>query len=141
MVRAGVVSDPSEWEFCGYADIQNQRVRNQIVDYRALAAFLKVPSLEELRQTTRSIVEESRAASGLLRQPEWTEAIAIGDRSFIENVKERLGARARYRGTGEQPGGVCILREETAPYTTELESTQPDNSYFWQMMPDAPIFV
>jgi len=33
MVRAGVVEHPSQWEFCGYNEIQNPRKRKGIIDF------------------------------------------------------------------------------------------------------------
>lgn len=36
MVRAGVVSHPSEWEFCGYNEIQEPRQRYSLIDHNRL---------------------------------------------------------------------------------------------------------
>ena len=36
MVRAGVVTHPSEWSFCGYEEIQNPRQRDSLIDYEGL---------------------------------------------------------------------------------------------------------
>jgi hypothetical protein len=33
MVRAGVVEHPTQWEFCGYNEIQNPRKRKGIIDF------------------------------------------------------------------------------------------------------------
>lgn len=33
MVRAGVVSHPAEWVFCGYNEIQNPRKKNVLIDH------------------------------------------------------------------------------------------------------------
>ncbi len=32
-VRAGVVEHPTQWEFCGYNEIQNPRKRKGIIDF------------------------------------------------------------------------------------------------------------
>ena len=36
MVRAGVVSHPSEWAFCGYNEIQKPRKKNVLIDHQKL---------------------------------------------------------------------------------------------------------
>ena len=37
MVRANVVSHPSEWPFCGYREIQKPRRKNVLIAYEKLA--------------------------------------------------------------------------------------------------------
>ena len=41
MVRAGVVSHPSLWSFCGYNEIQEPRRKNVLIDYERLKACLE----------------------------------------------------------------------------------------------------
>ena len=41
MVRAGVVSHPKEWPFCGYHEIQNPLQRYGIIDYQRLVSIFK----------------------------------------------------------------------------------------------------
>jgi putative transposase len=40
MVRAGVVEHPTQWEFCGYNEIQNPRKRKGIIDIDRLMGLL-----------------------------------------------------------------------------------------------------
>jgi putative transposase len=40
MVRAGVVSHPSMWSFCGYNEIQEPRKKNVLIDYQRLQGLL-----------------------------------------------------------------------------------------------------
>jgi putative transposase len=140
MVRAGAISNPAQWQFCGYADIQNQRTRNQIIDRDALSAILQTSSHEELRQRMREIVEESRVEGGILRQSQWTESVAVGDRQFVELVKEKLGVRGKYRETVEESGAAFVLQEESVPYGTNMgnELSMPDNTRAWVVFPDLP---
>jgi hypothetical protein len=51
----------------------------------------------------------------LEREPQWSEALAVGRRSFVDEVKVQLGHRARYRKVGEC-NGVSVLREASASY-------------------------
>jgi putative transposase len=48
------------------------------------------------------------------RQDEWTESIAVGNRSFIEKLRALLGFRAKGRKVKEGGEGYQ-LREEPAP--------------------------
>jgi hypothetical protein len=42
--------------------------------------------------------DETTLARGRLeREKQWSEAVAVGRRSFVEEVQEKLGARVRYR--------------------------------------------
>jgi putative transposase len=48
MVRAGVVSHPSEWPFSGYNGIQQPRERYALVDYEGLKGLLKFREMADL---------------------------------------------------------------------------------------------
>ena len=69
-----------------------------------------------------------------IRQEEWTRSIAVGSRSFIENLKTVLGIRAKGKdviGGGE---GIYQLREGSADYRAlfgaENEDIAPENTYW-----------
>ena len=49
MVRAGVVKHPSEWEFCGYNEIQNPRKRKGIIDFDRLMDLLVFENYDDLK--------------------------------------------------------------------------------------------
>lgn len=68
------------------------------------------------------------------REDEWTGSIAVGSKSFIENVKALLGFRAKGRDvTGDGEG--YQLREEPGLYKAVFEGENGDiglqNTYFW----------
>jgi putative transposase len=67
------------------------------------------------------------------RQEEWTASIAVGSKSFIEDVKARLGFRAKGRDVIEGVEGHQ-LRESPAHYKslfdTENDDIDTENSYF-----------
>ena len=46
MVRAGVVSHPSEWPFSGYNEIQNPRQRYSLIDHERLMNLLDIKNKE-----------------------------------------------------------------------------------------------
>jgi hypothetical protein len=48
------------------------------------------------------------------RDDRWSEAIAIGSLSFVENVKSDLGSKATHRAF-EQKDGAYAFRERADP--------------------------
>ena len=44
MIRAGVVSHPSSWPFCGFNEIQVPRRKNVLIDYERLQGLFGVGS-------------------------------------------------------------------------------------------------
>ena len=53
MVRAGVVSHPSRWSFCGYNEIQEPRRKNRLIDYEMLQRLIGSRTYDELRSNHR----------------------------------------------------------------------------------------
>ncbi len=60
-------------------------------------------------------LESCLAAGELRREREWSEAIAVGRRSFVERVQEQLGKSGRYRKMDAIEGG-WVLREAHEPH-------------------------
>jgi hypothetical protein len=60
-------------------------------------------------------IEGTLANGKRSREPKWSEAIAVGRRRFVEEVKRKLGTRARYRRIGEEDG-TAVLREAEEHY-------------------------
>jgi putative transposase len=133
MVRAGVVSHPASWPFCGYNEIQKPRKKNVIIDYERLQGLFGTGTYEKLREIHKGWIEEYLEKESQIRQAEWTESIAVGSKSFIENVKGLLGFRAIGRDVIEG-GGAYQLREEEFPYKAlfgpKKDDIGPENTYF-----------
>ncbi len=138
MVRAGVVDHPSEWPFGGYREIQNPRRKCVLIAYQKLAELSGFDSYNRFRDFHKEWVEEILKDGAGSRQSEWTESIAVGSESFIEEIKEKLNVRAKGRkavsaGTGFQ------LREPVIRYNTVLgikkEDIGHENTYFWNVNP------
>lgn len=51
-----------------------------------------------------------------IREPRWTESIAVGDKPFIDETRKKHGIKAIGRKTVEMHG-VYDLRESQRPYT------------------------
>lgn len=82
MVRARAVSHPSEWTVSGFNEIQFPRCRYRIIDFEALCELTNSSSPETLRQKHRTWIEVELNRGDTARQPEWTEATAVGPESF-----------------------------------------------------------
>ena len=84
MVRAGVVSHPSLWTFCGYNEIQEPRIKNVLLDYERLKGLFGTDSYEKLKEIHKGWIEEYLGDGPYIRQDEWTGSIAMGSRSLRE---------------------------------------------------------
>jgi putative transposase len=72
------------------------------------------------------------------RQTKWTESIAVGNKSFIETIKERLGILASGRKILETNDGF-ELREDVEGYIANSDikndDIAPENTYFGSINP------
>jgi len=136
MVRAGVVSHPSMWPFCGYNEIQEPRRKNILIDYEKLQGLIGAESYDQLRTSHEEWVKEYLGEGAKERQDEWTASIAVGGRSFIEKVRTLLGFRAKGRDILEGDEGYQ-LREGAASYKglfgVEKDDIGPENTYLWDV--------
>ena len=136
MVRAGVVNHPSKWSFSGYNEIQEPRRKNVLIDYESLQGLLGAGTYDQLRRSHKGWVEENLGDGAKERQVKWTGSIAVGSKSSIENVKARLGFRAKGRKVVEGGKGYQ-LRESPAHYKAlfevENEDIDLENSVFWEV--------
>ena len=137
MVRAGVVSHPSQWLFSGYNEIQEPRRKNILIDYEKLQLLIGSGSYDQLKSSYRGWVDEYLGNGAEGRQDEWTGSIAVGSKSFIEKVKALLGFKAKGRDVMEGDEGYH-LQEEAAPYTAifraEKDDIASENVYFWDVI-------
>jgi len=129
MVRAGVVEHPSQWEFCGYNEIQHPRKRKGIIDFDRLMDLLGFKNYDELKDAHRKWVDSAKKTSNGCKDNKWTQSIAVGSKTFIEKMKESLGFRARGRKI------ICAddtyeLREALSPYG-KSESQDSGNTFLW----------
>ena len=72
----------------------------------------------------REWIESKLRQGNLQREPLWSEAVAVGRRSFVERVQEELGARARYRQIDDLDG-MSVLREAPRAYAGSSEGEMP----------------
>lgn len=119
MVRAGVVNHPEEWLFSGYNEIQGNRQRYSIIDYKRLMNLLHIENINNLKSYHSKWIEKSIETKIFERERKWTESIAVGSKSFIEKTKEQLGNKARGRIEIENKG-TYELREGQVSYSDDF---------------------
>ncbi len=84
MVRAGTVKHPSEWRWCSYDELTGQRQRYRIVDEERLLFLTGFTSMSEFAQFYSASISERLAAGNTVREPCWTEAVAVGSEVFVD---------------------------------------------------------
>jgi len=97
MVRAGVVSHPSKWPFCGYNELLNYPQRYRLINIKKVLELIGVDDLTSFRKLYSQHIESTLVAGKMERECKWTESIAVGTETFVSNVHNQLGYRAKYR--------------------------------------------
>ena len=98
MVRAGVVSHPVEWAWCGYRELVGEKTRYRLLDMDCLLELLGKNDLESFVEEYRARIEQEIAARKLKREKCWTESIAVGSQAYVRTIaaavrRERLRPR------------------------------------------------
>ncbi len=136
MLRAGVVTHPCEWAFCGYNEIQHPRRKNKIIAYEQLMQLLGFDHYDQMTAAYRGWVDDAIKQGAGNRQAQWSESIAVGDEKFIEDTKKQLGIRAAGRRILES-NGQFELRDPDISYNAHFgpkkANIDPENGYFWKI--------
>ena len=131
MVRAGAVKHPQEWTHSGYHEIQKPKERYGLIDFKCLMRLLPIESKDELKEAHHKWIEEDLKKSQLVRQRKWTQSIAVGDKSFVEQIKIRLGIRSKGRKIIKNEDDYQ-LREKQTGYS-ERDQFISENSFYWDL--------
>ena len=117
MVRAGAVQHPREWKWTGFHELMGERLRYRLIDLDEVQRAVGARNLQDFRSHYDAAIEERLAKHPLEREPQWTESIAVGSRSFVDRISETLLHRRRFDveavGTAN---GAWILRDGDVPY-------------------------
>jgi putative transposase len=114
MVRAGVVTHPTEWLSAGYHEIQQHPSRCRLLNLDKLMELVGIADHEELAKWQNAQILES-ISKPLQREAIWTSSIAVGDQLYLSKLSERLKMRARYRKI-ITIDDTCVLQEAYKPY-------------------------
>ncbi len=136
MVRAGAVNHPKEWVNGGYKEIQKPKQRYSLIDLKRLPIIFGFDSLEELQKKQKFWIEEAMNNGHLERESKWSESIAVGRKSFVEEVYKKLGYKVKSRKITEGEESF-VIREPVASYNTHFggknESLRVENTYYWDL--------
>jgi putative transposase len=124
MVRAGVVSHPSQWRECGFQEILKPKERYGIINHEKLLKSLSLSSMDDLKLKYSRWLDDTIMNDSLKRDERWAKSIAFGDQNFIENFKEKLGVEGRTRKPIYNDDG-CYLEEPVACYVVS------ENLFIW----------
>ena len=117
MVRAGVVTHPSDWAHSGYRETQNPPKRYGIIDLRELSAVCGIDGITDFQKAHREWVNEALSREGMVREANWSEAVAVG--GFVNMLKAELGFKAAHREVTEL-GASYALYEGGEAYGSNL---------------------
>ena len=121
MVRVGAVRHPSEWACCGYNESQNPRQRYSLIDQEVLSNVCVAKDSNQLREDHRQWVEQAINSNNGQREPNWSEALAVGNKDFTEEIKKQLGYNAQGRNI-EAGNDEYVLQEARHSYSTVFNS-------------------
>lgn len=115
MVRAKIVAHPAHWSWSGYQEIAGLRQRYRILD---LPELLRLAGFNDSSTFFAwYYVELDHAlenASGL-REPHWTESIAVGSEAFVQRIAALSKHRKRLEISTWTPN-VYYLHDPEAGY-------------------------
>ena len=93
MVRAGVVSHPHEWRWCGYDELAGGRQRYRLINEDRLLESMGIGTRQKFRDLYIEAIERRLAEGRLAREPHWTESLAVGSKSFTGDVSAKYTQR------------------------------------------------
>ena len=96
MVRAGVVSHPSEWAWCSYHELVGNRQRFRFLDIERLVELLGLSNRQSLAEIHQQRILESIRNNHLIREGKWTESIAVGSDAFLKEIISKTKNRKRF---------------------------------------------
>lgn len=115
MVRAGVVHNPADWNWCGYQEVAGFRSRYRVLDRSSLCeALAPGHSFEDIARHYLSTMAEAVLREQMERESCWTESVAVGSESFVRTIGEHI--RTRVKIEIKSVGSVWVVREALPAY-------------------------
>lgn len=142
MVRAGVVKHPIDYPNCGFNEIQAPKQHYALIEYEQLKKLLGINDIKQLAVSYRSWLEDALSKKSNHRESKWTQSVAVGSESYVTEILEGLGFKARGRSAVERDGAF-ELREPEMPYNSifgyENEALRAQNEHNWDVFGDISI--
>lgn len=135
MVRAGVVSHPSLYSYCGYNEIIKPPLRYGLIDIEGLTHYCGFNDRDQFIESYKSWINKACEEKGMPKDLQWSESIAVGSEEFINGIREKLGVRVKSRHI-QQHESCYLLKEPCMTYDHSFCGKNVvlsgDNRYFWQ---------
>jgi len=96
MVRAGVVNHPRDYPFCGYQEISGKRKKYRLIDKQRLSELVEIDPFQ-LKTTYEEQISKLVDGKNLKKEGKWTSSLGVGSRDFVENLKSKMGVKAKNR--------------------------------------------
>ena len=120
-----------------YNEIQNPRKRKGIIDFDRLMGLLDFENYDDLKDTHSRWVDSEIQNDSRNKENKWTQSIAVGSKTFIEEMKKALGYRAKGRKIISAED-TFELREAIAPFGN-ADNLDSGNTYLWNQQPPSLI--
>jgi putative transposase len=117
MVRAGVVDHPKNWPWCGYQEIASLRQRYRIVDLPQLMELREMDDLNYFSGRYEAELNEMLNKTKGVREPHWTESIAVGSEAFVNRIAA-LSKNRRKLVIEEWADAAWCVRDPSAQYNS-----------------------
>ena len=117
-----------------YNEIQNPRKRKGIIDFDRLMGLLDFENYDDLKDTHSRWVDSEIQNDSRNKENKWTQSIAVGSKTFIEEMKKALGYRAKGRKI-ISADDTFELREAIAPFGN-ADNLDSGNTYLWNQTID-----
>ena len=93
-----------------------RRSRYRVLALERMLDSLELPSMTAFQRVYGEGINELLARRSFGREAVWTEALAVGDQTFVERVADSFGHRHRFTYTDAgtaAPGAICVREEGT----------------------------
>ncbi len=112
MVRARAVRHPSQWDVCGYNEIQSPWGRKGVIAFEKLRYYLGARTNEELARLLNGQLDLEIERTQ--RDPAWTESVAVGEETYLLKLKRALAARGINKYAVDN-GTAWVLQDADRP--------------------------
>ena len=139
MVCAAVVNHPAKWKESGFNEIQRPPERYAIIDLESLTELSGLGDLRDFQTAHRQWIEKGLENGMAVRDDRWSESIAVGNRAFIDQVKNELGFRATHRELVEAEKTYALCEAAAAydfGFAAENEALRSQNIFSWDESSD-----
>jgi len=101
----------------------------EIIDYDSMKNLFGFSDLNHMKESHQKWINEALKKDRLKRENHWTQSIAVGDKEFLQSVKESLNHHVQGRSVKSTTSGSFQLREAQNSYG--LKSFEYPNTFVW----------